>query len=264
MRKILITGLGSYIGTSLECYLVRDPGKYKVDTIDMMENSWKNKDFSAYDSVFHVAGIVHAKETKKAENLYYTVNRDLAVEVAKKAKVEGVRQFIFMSSMAVYGSVEKIGVEKIITDKTPTNPNSFYGKSKLEAEDRLRQLADTNFKIVILRPPIVYGPNCPGNYARLEKLAMQIPVFPMIENKRSMIHIDKLCHYLKTYIDYEATGLFFPQDDEYVNTSILVQGIAEKNGKKIFLSKSLGWFIKFIGKRIKFINKVFGNLVYEK
>lgn len=264
MKRILITGMNSYIGRSVETWLMREPDKYIVDTVDMEDGSWKEADFSLYDVVFHVAGIVHQKEKPEMKELYFKVNRDLPIEVARKAKFEGVKQFIFMSTMAVYGEDGKIGQEVVIDNNTPVNPKSFYGESKVEAETKLNNLKDENFRIVVLRPPMVYGPNCPGNYARLEKLAVKLPIFPMIDNKRSMIHIDKLSHYIKSYIDEETEGIFFPQDDEYINTSLLFKELAIKNGKSIYLSKTAGLIICLIGKKINLINKIFGNLVYKK
>jgi len=264
MKKILITGVNSYIGTSLEKWLEKYSDKYYIDTLDMKDNEWKNRDFSKYDVVFHVAAVVHKREKPESKSLYLKVNRDLPVEVAKKAQETGVKQFIFMSTMAVYGEEGKIGKEVVITKDTKPNPKTYYGKSKIEAEYELNKLTNENFKIVELRPPMVYGPNCPGNYARLEKLALKSPIFPMIENKRSMLHIDKLCEYVREYIDEEVEGVFFPQDDEYVNTSLLVKRIAEQNGKTIYMSKSMGWMIKLIGKKVSFVNKVFGNLVYDR
>ena len=264
MKNILITGKNSYIGTSLENWLLKEPNKYKVETITVKDESWMEKDFSQYDVIFHVAAVVHQKEYSKLKELYFSVNRDLPIEVAKKAKEAGVSQFIFMSTMAVYGEEGKIGHDVVINSNTPVNPNTFYGVSKIEAETEIDKLNNDNFRVAILRPPMVYGPNCPGNYTRLEKLAIKSPVFPYIDNKRSMLHIDKLCHSVKEYIDEEARGLFFPQDDQYVNTSLMVKELAEKNGKSIYLSKVAGIAIKLIGKRVNLINKVFGNLVYEK
>lgn len=264
MKKILITGANSYIGTSLENWLLREPDKYKLDTVDMKDGSWKERDFSIYDVVFHVAAVVHQKEKPKMKELYFKVNRDLPIEVAKKAKDTNVSQFIFMSTMAVYGEEGKIGQEVVITRNTSVNPKTFYGVSKVDAEAELNKLNDNNFRVVVLRPPMVYGPNCPGNYARLEKFAVKLPVFPMIDNKRSMLHIDKLCQSVKEYIDNEVEGLYFPQDDEYVNTSLMVKQLAEKYGKSIHLSRTAGMIIKLIGKRVDLINKVFGNLLYEK
>src|SRR5699024_3355509 len=103
MKKILITGVNSYVGNSLEKRLEKDSEKYQVDKVSLRDSSWKEKDFSTYNSIVHVAGIAHRKETKENEHLYYQVNRDLAFRVAKKAKDNGVKHFIFLSSMSVYG-----------------------------------------------------------------------------------------------------------------------------------------------------------------
>lgn len=263
MKKILITGANSYIGTSVEKWLAKEPDKYKVDTVDMRDDAWREKDLFGFDVVFHVAAIVHKKEKPIMRELYFKVNRDLPIDVAIKAKKAGVKQFIFMSTMSVYGVVGKIEEEVVIAEETEPNPQTYYGKSKLEAENKLKKLIDEKFKVVILRPPMIYGPNCPGNYKRLENLAIKVPIFPMIENKRSMLHIDKLCQFVKEYIDNEVVGLYFPQDDDYINTSLLVNKIAEQYGKKVILSRSIGWMVKLIGKRIHMLNKVFGNLIYE-
>src|SRR5690606_7124221 len=118
--------------------------------------------------VIHVAGIAHVKETKENADLYYKVNRDLAFEVAKKAKNEGVKQFIFLSSMSVYGI--ETGIIKI---NTPTNPKTNYGRSKLEAEELISSIESDSFKVAILRPPMIYGKGCKGNYIRLANLAIK-------------------------------------------------------------------------------------------
>ena len=209
MKSILITGKNSYIGTSLENWLMREPDKYKVDTVDMKDGSWKEKDFSIYEVVFHVTGIAHIKETSDNQDLYYKVNRDLAYEAAQKAKQDGVEQFIFLSSMSVYG------IENgVINKDTPLNPNSAYGKSKIEAEELINKLQDDAFIVATLRPPMVYGKECRGNYPRLAGLALKTPVFPKVENKRSMIYINNLSEFVKQLIDNRSGGLFFPQNAE--------------------------------------------------
>ena len=138
MKKILITGANSYIGTSFE-YYVKDKylDLFEIETVDMLDLTWRKKSFTGYDVVFHVAGIAHQKETKKNGYLYYKVNTDLAIEVARKAKNDKVKQFVFLSSMSVYGvnSGE-------ITDVTIPNPKSHYGKSKLKAEEGILSLQD--------------------------------------------------------------------------------------------------------------------------
>lgn len=264
MKTILITGTNSYIGTNLEMILNRSPHKYKVDTVDMRNQEWKNTDFSQFDVIFHVAAIVHKKEDPNMEKAYFEINTDLALEVAKIAKESGVNQFIFMSTMAVYGEEGEIGKDVVIDINTPPNPKTFYAKSKLEAEKQLDKFSGEKFKISIVRPPIVYGDNCPGNYARLEKIALRFPVFPMIQNERSMIHIDVLSKEIERIIEGNLKGVFLPQDDEYKNTSYLIKEIAIKKGKKIYLSEVLGYIVLLLGKKNKTINKVFGNLIYKK
>ena len=256
MKKILITGKNSYIGTSLENWLMREPDKYKVDTIDMKDGSWKEKDFSQYDVVFHVAGIAHIRETSDNQDLYYKVNRDLTYETAQKAKGDGVEQFIFLSSMSVYG------IENGIIDKnTLLKTNSAYGKSKIEAEELVNKLEDDSFTVATLRPPMVYGKGCRGNYPRLAGLALKTPIFPKVDNKRSMIYIDNLSEFVKQLIDNRSGGIFFPQNAEYVNTSEMVSLIAEAHGKKVVMTKLFNSLLRLLN--VSTVNKVFGDLVYD-
>ena len=157
MKKILITGAGSYIGTSFEAYLSeRFPDDYEVETVDMTDPAWRDKSFAGYDVVYHVAGIAHSDTGKippQKEALYRSVNTDLTVEVAKKAKADGVGQFIFMSSAIVYGDSGKIGRAKVIEKDTPPAPANCYGDSKLQAERGILPLSDERFRVCVLRPP---------------------------------------------------------------------------------------------------------------
>ena len=259
MKRILITGANSYIGTSFEYYIKENyPNDYIVDTVNMLDGSWREKSFAGYDSVFHVAGIAHQKETKKNMHLYYEVNRDLAVETAQKAKTEGVKQFIFLSSMSVYGM--DIGV---ITKETKPNPKSNYGKSKWQAEQELAPLASEEFKMCILRPPMVYGEGCKGNYQTLVKIAKIFSVLPCYKNQRSMIGIEQLSKYVKQYIDGNATGLYFPQDDAYGCTCEMIAKIRKGLGKRYITVKALNPFIKLSVKFTIKGRKAFGNLIYK-
>jgi len=262
MRKILITGTKSYVGASLEKWLGNFHDNYSIDIISLRSDFWKEKDFREYDVVFHVAGIAHVSSNPKMEEMYYKVNRDLTVEVAKKSKAEGVKQFIFMSSIIVYGEINsKTGV---IDAKTIPRPTNFYGNSKLLAEEGIKPLNSNEFKVVIVRPPMIYGKNSKGNYPKLAKVARKLPIFPDINNKRSMLHIDNLCEFIKLIIDNEESGLFLPQNSEYVKTSEMVKIIAEVHGKKIKLIKLFNPILSIFGSKLEFFNKVFGNLVYEK
>lgn len=258
MKRILITGANSYIGTSFENYLKQWADKYHVDTVDMIGDDWRQKSFAGYDTVFHVAGIAHQKETRKNKELYYKVNRDLAIETAQKAKSDGVKQFIFLSSMSVYGL--ETGV---ITKDTVPKPKSHYGKSKLQAEEEISVLSEDKFIVATLRPPMVYGEGCKGNYQMLVKLALKLPIFPYVNNQRSMIHIDNLSEFVKSIIKKEQKGLYCPQDPKYVNTSELVRSIADEHGKKIRLIKGFSWAIWILTKVSSKVSKAFGDLIYE-
>lgn len=257
VKRILITGANSYIGTSFEKYLKPYNEDYTVDTLDMLDVNWKEYDFSCYDTVFHVAGIAHRKETIENAHLYYEVNRNLAYEVAKKSRRSGVKQFIFLSSMSIYGM--NTGV---ITKDTIPSPKTHYGKSKLQAENAIKKLSDDKFKVVILRPPMVYGKDCKGNYQLLRKFAVSVPFFPDYCNERSMIYIGNLCEFVKQIIDNEKQGEFCPQNADYVSTSDMVKLIADINGKDIKLVSVFNPFIKVIPIRV--LDKVFGTLIYDK
>lgn len=264
MKTILITGKNSYIGTSLKKWLVREPEKYTVDTISVRDNLWKEKDFSQYDVVVHVAGIAHQDTKADQEELYYKVNRDLTIEVATKAKNEGVKQFVYMSSMIVYGASSKVGEAKVITKDTVPNPINFYGKSKLEAEEGIIPLQSGEFNIAILRPPMIYGKGSKGNYPILAKFAKFSPIFPDIENKRSMLFIDNLTELIRLLIENNDKGIYFPQNEKYVETSNMVKQISKLNKKKIHLTKVANpVIIKFLSKKVNIVNKVFGNLYYD-
>ena len=259
MKKILITGAGSYIGTCFAQYLSQWPEDYTVDAVDMIGDGWKSYDFGGYDAVYHVAGIAHIKETADNAHLYYEVNRDLAVATAQKAKDSGVPLFVFLSSMSVYGLEEGA-----ITHDTAPNPKSHYGISKWEAEQALATLADDTFRVAVLRPPMVYGDGCKGNYQSLITFAKTLPVFADYKNTRSMLHVDNLSAYVKSVVDTAAGGLHLPQNDEYVCTCRMIQQIAADMGKKMPLWKVLNpavWLLKAATTKGK---KAFGDLYYVK
>lgn len=270
-KRILITGAHSYVGTSMEAWLARFPGRYHVEMLDMHGDAWRSVDFKGYDAVFHVAGIAHAdigRVTKQERELYVTVNRDLAVETAKKAKEAGVRQFIFMSSMIVYGDSAPPGVKKRITKDTKPRPSNFYGYSKWQADCLVRQLETSEFKVCVLRPPMIYGKGSKGNYPALSKLARKMPIFPMLQNERSMLYIDNLCEFVRLMVDQEEHGIFFPQNAEYGCTSEMVAMIAKAHGRRMPLVRALAPGVKFAagmpGKVGQMAYKAFGNFSYDQ
>ena len=262
MKRVLITGKGSYIGTHFKEYLEKEPDKYYVEELDMIDGTWKDFDFSKFDIVYHVAGLAHSTPDESQRDLYYRVNTDLTYEVAKKAKDSGVKQFVFMSSIIVYGS-GKIGEDRVITKETPLTPDNFYGDSKKQAEIKIKPLEDDNFKIVILRPPMIYGPNSKGNYPLLAKFAKKTLIFPTLKNKRSMLFLGNLLEFVKLMIDNEESGTFLPQNKEYVSSYALVKEIAAINNHKILFLGVFNSLLKLFNKQV-YVNKVFGNLTIDK
>ena len=266
LKKVLITGANSYIGESVEKWLNDSNNEYEIDTLDMLDPNWKEYDFSKYDTVFHVAGIAHADVGNISEEVkqkYYKVNTDLTLEVANIAKEAKVKQFIFMSSMIVYSGC---GTTHITKDTQPKAEN-FYGDSKLQADLKLQEMNDESFKVVVVRPPMIYGKGSKGNYLQLAKLATKLPVFPIVNNKRSMLHIDNLCEFIKLMIDNEESGVFFPQNDEYTNTSEMVQMIASIKGHRIIMLPGSSLVIKLLekvpGKVSGLSSKAFGDSYYD-
>jgi UDP-glucose 4-epimerase len=267
MKRILVTGAGRYIGTSFENYILNNFSEdFTVDTVDMLDSSWREKDFSKYDSIFHVAGIAHSdsgKINEEKSKLYYSVNTDLAIETARKAKGDGVGQFIYMSSAIVYGDSAPIGKTKFITFDTEPSPSNSYGDSKLKAEKALLLLNDEKFRVVILRPPMIYGRGSRGNYPVLSKMAVKLPMFPKVHNCRSMLYVENLCEFVRLMVKNFESGIFYPQNSEYSNTSELVRMIAGVHGKKINLVGGLSWVLKLLSHFTGLVNKAFGNLSYD-
>ena len=253
-KTVMITGVAGYIGTALKNWL-QNKG-YCVNGVDTKQVKPEEIDMSGCDTVVHAAGIAHQKETKENAHLYYEINRDYAVKTAMNARKSGVGQFIVLSSMSVYG--KNTGR---ITKATKPNPNTHYGKSKYQADLEFEKLRSDQFKVCILRPPMVYGKGCKGNYQTLRKLALRTPFFPDWINKRSMIYIKHLCDFIEQLIRKEETGLFFPQNQEYVCTADMVQRIAKEHGHTVRIMKALNPFL-----RIPFLpyrDKVFGSLIYD-
>lgn len=272
MKKVLITGANSFIGTSFEKYVNEHyVDKLDITTIDMIDGSWRNMDFSEYDIVYHVAGIAHADVGRVSEEVkakYYAVNTDLAIETAKKAKRDSVNQFVFMSSAIIYGDFAPYGKEKRITRDTEPNPSNFYGDSKWQADKGVRELANENFTVTVLRPPMIYGRGSKGNYLTLAKMARKLPVFPDVLNERSVLYIENLCEFLCQVMIRGEGGIFWPHNAEYIRTSDMVRMIGEASGHKIRVSKAWNWTVAIAvhipGKIGGMANKAFGNLSYDQ
>lgn len=262
MKKILITGAGSYVGESVRKYILSTSSDCQIDAVDTMGDNWKKADYSQYDVVYHVAGIAHVNADPKMEALYYKVNRDLTIDVARTAKAAGVKQFIFMSSQIVFHESQSLKTE-VLTASTKENPNGFYGDSKLQAELGIKPLEDENFKVCILRPCMIYGPNAKGNFPRLAKLACKTPIFPCWHNKRSMLYIDNLAEFVKQAILRELSGTYYPQNRELADTVEIIRFFAKAAGHKVWITRLLNPFVWLGSFVLQPINKMFATYYYD-
>lgn len=279
MKRVLVVGSNSYIGCQFRSYAeaYRD---YKIDALSVRSDEWKSKPLQGYDSIVYCAALVHQKKKSHTYEEYIKINTQLPAAVAEKAKAEGVKQFLFLSTMAVYGLEGQLGRSAVIGMQTEPAPKTDYGRSKLEAEQQLAGLASDEFQVCILRPPMVYGSDCPGNYTRLKQFVLKYGVFPAIQNERSVISIENLCTVIaeeleggraEKYSQSSCCGfpkktsvrIRHPQDQQYACTLSMVKAISEENGKKLHVSKLLVPIVYLAGHFIGTVHKVFGSLIYD-
>ena len=274
MKKILILGANSYIGTSFENYIKENyPDRYEIRRTSLRGTAWQQEDWSGYDSILNVTGKAHADIatlTEEQKQEYYTVNCDLAVEAAKKAIADGAGQYIYLSSIIVYGDSSDSRKPVRITADTRPQPSNFYGDSKWQAEQKLQEVfaGKNGTRLAILRLPMIYGKGCKGNYKTLIKLAEKLPIFPTFPNERSVLRIEHLAEYLRTLAEEGGEGLFWPQDDEYRSTPDMVFELAQIAGRHITPAPWLNPFVRlafyFPGKPGKLARKAFGTLTIER
>lgn len=262
MKKILIIGKDSYIGRK---FIEKQYDGFHVEEFDSMEPLTIDI-YKGFDVVIHLAGIAHVsnKKSKKMDELYTRVNRDLAIESCNFAKEAGVKQFIFMSSMIIYGDDKRIGKPFIIDENTKPNPSNVYGRSKLDADLYIQSQNSSAFKTLVIRSPMVYGEGCKGNYPKLLKLANKLPILPRIHNKRSVISIENLVNYYSESINEETSGVGYPQDDKYMDTTAVMIEARKANGKKSYQSLLLGLAVRIASLFVRSFRKMYSTKIYKR
>ena len=277
MKKILILGANSYIGTSFENYIQQKyPDDYEIHTISLHGDTWRHENWSSYDSILNVTGKAHADISKLSEEQkqeYYAINCDLAVETAKKAIEDGAAQYIYLSSIIIYGDSSNSRTPVRITADTKPAPSNFYGDSKWQAEQKLQELFRTaekttgHTRLVLIRLPMIYGPGCKGNYKTLVKMSQKLPLFPTYHNERSVLHIDHLTEYLRNLVNSGTGGLYLPQDDTCRSTPDMVFELAEAAGRRMYHAAWMNPFVRLAfylpGKPGRLARKAFGTLVID-
>lgn len=262
MMKILIIGKNSYIGDHIDEWLSHKG--YEVRLLDVLYEDWRSFNYSYFDSIVHVAGIVHRPDCNDW-NLYRTVNAEMPVEIAKIAKEQGVKQYVFFSTMGVYGIEKKLGVS-VIDEDTPLCAEGMYGKSKLMAEKELEKLSDGCFKVAIVRPPSVYGKGCRGGYITgFASIAKLLPIIPRAysEARQSFIYIDNLCECVYLIVRNHLSGAFCPQDDEIPNANELFEAISKGLNRKYRDSRFLGILMQWVS-FVPLVKKAYGGIQYSR
>ena len=265
MKKVMLIGIGGYIGGKFTEYINKNYPGWQIDAVDSMNRKWVEADFHGYDAVYNVSGLAHANARQGSEEQYYAVNGQLPIDVATKTKNEGVPMFVQMSSQIVYGDMSGLGEEKIITAETIPSEPTIYGKSKMMAERGLQKLVDDTFQIAIIRPPLIYSEFARDNFPRLVNFAMKMPVFPKLENRQSMVYVDNLCELICLIIENNKGGIYYPQQECYIEVSKIVADIAKAVGNKMWQTRIFNPVLRLLSivPQLGFIHKAFGSIVYD-
>lgn len=265
VKKVMLVGIGGYIGGKFTDYINKNYPDWQIDAVDSMNRKWADADFHGYGAVYNVSGLAHANARHGSEKLYYEVNGQLPIDVATKAKAEGVPMFVQMSSQIVYGDMSGLGEDKVITAEIVPSEPTVYGKSKMMAERGLIALVDNSFQVALVRPPLIYSEFARDNFPRLVNFAKKMPVFPKLKNRQSMVYVDNLCELVKLIIEHNQGGVYYPQQECYIETSKIVADIAEAVGNKMWQTRLFNPALRFLSKMpmFDFIHKAFGSIVYD-
>ena len=252
--NLLITGSNGFVGNY---FINKYKGKYEIKTFSFLKDDINSLDCIDLDVVFHLSALVHQMGGASVDE-YERVNVTQTLKLAKKAKESGVKHFVFMSTVKVYGEE----TNSVYTEHSECHPEDEYGKSKLRAEIELQKLENDAFRVSIIRTPIVYGYGVKANIKSLVKLVNKIPILPFgdIENRRSMVYIGNLCHLVDVVIEQQKAGIFLASDDEPLSTTRLIELIAKNLGKKVYLVKIP--FFETLLKLLKpsFYKRLYGSL----
>jgi UDP-glucose 4-epimerase len=261
--KILITGETGYVGNHAKEYL-ENTTNYVVKKVSLRRNNWMDMDFSEYDSIVHCVAVIPKNNIE--DSVFFSVNHELSEKLAKKAKSDGVKQFIYLSSMAVYGmkpSTKK--GEGLIYSDTPCNPDSVYGKSKYQGEQAVVSLADDNFKVAIVRSPSIYGKRSTNYFNQYYYIISKLFIQPyaFTKCKRSAIYIENLCELFRLLIKNSNHGIFCPADNPTLSTVEYIKFLQNSKGNNFYSSRLFGLALKLVCSRMPIIYSMWGSIAYD-
>ena len=259
MTKVLITGANSFVGTNFRKF-----SQYTdIEEVSLFDTRPEDIEFSKYDVVLHLAAIVHQSK-KIAEAEYFRVNRDLCLRVAEQAKKRGIRQFVFLSTLKVYG--EYVNGSELRNEDSECFPDDAYGKSKYSAEIGLKKLEDKHFTVSIIRTPLVYGEGVKANMINLIRLIEILPLLPFgsVNNKRNFTFTENLVGYIDKIIERKSSGIFIAMDEYALSTTELVVYLSKYLGEKVRLFRLPLIFIH-IGTFLipSYFERLYGSLEFD-
>lgn len=261
MKKILVTGNNDFISSSFEKWMLKHSQYYGVSTLNVCENSWNELDFSEYDTVLHVAEVDRTSNKKNMTDLFFEVNRDLAIKIAYKAKEEGVGHFILMSTSLLYDREFEWNDQSYINTDT-IKPKNSYAQSKYEADVVIQSLSDNSFITSIIRPPMIYGSNCIGILSSIKRVARKVALYPKKDNMISAIYIDNLCEFIRLLIESQLAGVFHPQNSEYWITNKVIRDVRKYFGKKTHQLHILNPIVRFLSLFIPSLYELYTSNMY--
>lgn len=259
--KIAITGFNGFVGKAivkeiekynkLKLVKIKSTEDNKIDSLNMVSrwgslNQIANQ-LNDCDALIHLSGLAHKDDRQLSWSEYYFGNVFQTKELAKAAKKSGVKRIIYVSSL----SVMEIEKDKIINHSSPAKPNSYYGFSKLLAERVVQSICEhSDMKSIIIRPPLIYGKNAPGNFKKLKKFTNSCNILPFggINNKKSLIGERNFAEFIIHCLlsPKELHGTFLITDKETVSTTNLFRSIANSMNKNIYMLKVPNTFLKFM------------------
>lgn len=258
---ILVTGAQGYIGQHL-CHSA--PAGVTLHPASLRQQPVTDLPLSTIDTVMHLSALVHQPDASTDD--YFRINLEQTRQLAHAAKAAGVKRFVFFSTMAVYGGHGSLSTSTALTEQSPCQPDSPYGQSKYAAEQALQALADDRFSVAIIRPPMVYGPGCPGNMVRLQKLIRTLPLLPFDwpDNQRSLVAIDNLLALSWQVIQQPVAGIFLPQDPTPLSIKTMVSLLAQAEQQQPRLIRPPHWLLQLASRlQPRLTHSLYGSLYYD-
>ena len=231
MKKLLLTGATGFVGSYFQKKYIT---KYAIQKFSFLKDDFADLHVQGVDVIVHLSALVHQMGGASTQ-AYEDINVAQTLALARRAKEHGVSHFIFMSTVKVYGEESR----EIYNEASACNPQDEYGKSKLKAERALEKLEDRNFKVSIVRTPIVYGYGVKANIKNLIALIDKVSILPFgsIENKRSLTYVGNVCALIDCIIQKRQSGVFLASDDKALSTTQLIESIAKIKKKSYYLFK---------------------------